>query len=327
MKFLFYTLFFSAMLAGCNADDDGNKALLNEPAYHALTDSIRQQPQNPELYYKRGALLLQNNQMNFAEADLKKAYSLKKEEQYALGIVNVLRRKNTDSAIVFIQEASKELPQSIALRISLARGYQQKGDLTAATVVCNEIIAEFPNQLDALLLKAEILQQQKKGAEALATLETAYTYAPFDAELVHNLAFQYAEARNPKVLKLCDSLIRADVTGKHAEPYYFKGVYYANLNNLKQAISFFNEAIQHDYYFLDAYMDKGNLQFDNGQYKEALITFELATTVSPTFAEAYYWLGKTKEVLGDKSEAKLDYQRAYGLDKTLTEAKAAADKL
>ena len=74
-------------------------------------------------------------------------------------------------------------------------------------------------------------------------------------------------------------------------------------------------------------MDKGNLLYDAKQYKEALQTFELATTVSPTFAEAYFWLGKTKEAMGDIKEAKLDYQRAYGLDKTLSEAKVAADKL
>ena len=90
---------------------------------------------------------------------------------------------------------------------------------------------------------------------------------------------------------------------------------------------FFNQAIQHDYYFLDAYMEKGSLFYNAKNYEEALETFELAAKVSPTFAEAYYWMGKTKEALGQKEEAKLDYQRAYGLDKTLTEAKQAADKL
>jgi hypothetical protein len=31
--------------------------------------------------------------------------------------------------------------------------------------------------------------------------------------------------------------------------------------------------------------------------------------------------------LGNKEDAKLNYQRAYGLDKTLTEAKEATDRL
>ncbi|MFN2439468.1 MAG: tetratricopeptide repeat protein [Chitinophagaceae bacterium] len=88
-----------------------------------------------------------------------------------------------------------------------------------------------------------------------------------------------------------------------------------------------NEAIRQDYYFLDAYMEKGQILYNQKNYTEARKTFQLAATVSPTFADAYYWLGKSDEALGDKNEAKLNYQRAYGLDKSLTEAKAAADKL
>jgi tetratricopeptide (TPR) repeat protein len=323
VAFIFLILFFS-----CNNQDEAETdSLLKSEPYSNLSDSIRQQPKNADLYYKRGVLLFQNEQFVYAEKDLKKAWTLQPTEQYALSVANALRRKNTDSAISFIEQALQKLSQSISLRISLARGYQQKGNLDKAVAICDEIINVYPNQLDALQLKAELLQAQNKTAEALTTLEKAYSYAPGDAELAHNLAFAYAEAKNPKIIALCDSLIKSDVEAKHAEPYYFKGVYYANIGNKSQALNFFNEAVQHDYYFLDAYMDKGNLFYDARNYKEALKTFELAATVSPTFAEAYYWMGKTKEAMGNKAEAKLDYQRAYGLDKTLKEAKEAADKL
>jgi tetratricopeptide (TPR) repeat protein len=104
-------------------------------------------------------------------------------------------------------------------------------------------------------------------------------------------------------------------------------LYYVNTGNKTEALKQLNAAIQHDYYFLDAYMEKGQLYYNSQQYNEAIKTFQLATTITPTFADAYYWLGKTKEAMGNKAEAKLDYQRAYGLDKSLLEAKQAADKL
>jgi len=53
----------------------------------------------------------------------------------------------------------------------------------------------------------------------------------------------------------------------------------------------------------------------------------LALKVSATYADAYYWLGKCQEAMGKKEDARLSYQRAYGLDKSLTEAKEAADRL
>lgn len=327
MKSYLPLVVFLLLLLSCADNTDATNDLLRQEPYSGLTDSIQQQGGNAELYYKRGALFLQNDKIDYAEQDLRKAWNLKKDEQYALGVANVLRRKHVDSGIAFLQKASGELPQSIALKIGLARGYQQKNELDKAIAVCDQVIAAYPNQLDALQLETELLQAQNKPAEALVTLEKAYSYAPSDAELAHQLAFTYAQNKNPRALSLCDSLIKADVKGVHAEPFYFKGVYYANTGNKAQALSFFNQAIQHDYNFLDAYMDKGNLLFEAKDYKQALQTFELATTISPTFADAYFWLAKTKEAMGNKSEAKLDYQRAYGLDKTLTEAKQAADKL
>jgi len=38
-------------------------------------------------------------------------------------------------------------------------------------------------------------------------------------------------------------------------------------------------------------------------------------------------MGKCNEAMGNLTEAKLNYQRAFSLDNTFTEAKEAADKL
>jgi len=314
------------VLAACTNGENAN-ALLSQEPYNKLTDSIQQAPNKADLYYKRGVLLFQNNQLPYAQADLQKAWTLAPTEEHALSLTTLLARKHSDSAIHFVQTALQKLPESVALQVGLARGYQQKGDLQRALTQCNQVLAKHPNSIDALLLKADLQKTLNQEAEALKTLEQAYRLAPFDAELVHNLAFAYAEAKNSKVLALADSLIASDITAIHAEPYYFKGLYYANIGNKTEALKQLDAAIQHDYYFLDAYMEKGQLYYNDKQYAEALKTFQLATTVTPTFADAYYWLGKTKEAMGDKTEARLDYQRAYGLDKSLTEAKQAADKL
>ena len=250
MKYCVY-IFMIFLFFSCNNNDiEETDSLLKGEPYAIITDSIQLEPMNAGLYYKRGILLLQNEQFNYAEKDFRKAWTIKPDEQNALGIVNVLRRKNTDSAILFVEEALNKVPESIALKISLVRGYQQKAELEKALSICNSIIEEYPGQIDALQLKAEILQAQNKSEEAIATLEEAYAYAPGDAELVHSLAFNYAQTKNVKTIALSDSLIAADREGKHAEPYYFKGVYYANIGKKAGALVFFNQAIQHDYYFL-----------------------------------------------------------------------------
>lgn len=313
-------------VCACNDSDDA-AGLLQQPPYQVISDSIEKFPQDAALYYRRGSLLYKDGQKELAESDIKKAWQLAPKEEYGLSLATIYQDKSADTAIAFLQKASQQLPGSISLRIALARGHQAMDRHEEALRISNEVIAAHPNQLDALLLKYELLKSTGKEAEALEVLKTAYSYAPFDPELAHNLAFEYAMSGNEAALQLSDSLIKADVRQAHAEPYYFKALYYRKKGDDARALTLLEDAIRHDYYFIDAHMEKGELHYDRKRYKEALAAFRLVTTISPTYANGYYWLARSEEALGQKKEAKLNYQRAFGLDKTLTEAKTAADRL
>lgn len=320
-------LFVAISVVACSGHSSNENATLSQPPYNKLTDSIEQAPKDAGLYYRRGSLLYGNGEMKLAENDLRNAWRLDSKEEYALRLTTILKQKNSDTAIVFLQQALKKIPTSIGLHILLAKGYESKNELDKALAIADDIIKQYPGELDALMLKSEILKKQNKNAEALDLLEKAHSYAPGDVDLVHQLAFEYAEAKNPKVLSLADSLIKMDIEKRHPEPYYFKGLYYENTGNWKEAVKCFDEAIQHDFNFMDAYLDKGQTFFDQKKYADALKTFQLTTTVFPSKSLPYFWLGKTQQALGDKNEARLNYQRAFGLDKTFTEAKDSADRL
>jgi tetratricopeptide (TPR) repeat protein len=315
------------VLVSCTNGDDQDHNLLSQRPYDKLTDSIKQFPKNAELYYRRGTLLYSHQEIALAENDLKNAWKLQPTEEHALGVSTLLKQKNQDEAINFLEEAIKKLPNSIFIQIQLAQGYKAKGQLERSLELCNQVIEKYPNNIDALLLKADILKTRGQNGEAMTTLETAYRLAPGDVELVHTLAFDYAEAKNPKAVSLSDSLIKADTQKSHAEPYYFKGVYYSNTGNYEEAIKQFDKAIQTNYNFINAYINKGIAYYDQKKYKQAFEVFTLAAKVFPDEADPYYWLGKTQEATGNKDEARLNYQRAYGLDKSFTEAKEAADRL
>ena len=328
MRKLFFILICFIFFVSCSGNKNSKgQEILSQPPYHKLSDSIDKAPKDAQLYFRRGTLLYSNGEITLAENDLRTAWQLDPKEEHGLRLTTILRQKNSDTAIAFLQQAVKKLPGSIALQILLARGYQSKNELEKSLAICNDVIKRYPGQLDALTLKSEILKQQNKNDEALLVLEEAYAYAPGDVELVHQLAFEYAEAKNPKVLALADSLIKVDTEKRHAEPYYFKGLYHENKGNYQEAIKYFDEAIQHDYNFLDAYLDKGQTYYDQKKYTDALKAFQFTTTVFPSEAMPYYWIGKSQQALGKNDEAKINYQRAYGLDKTLTEAKDSADRL
>ena len=301
--------------------------ILSKQPFTLLTDSIKKEPGRDDLFFRRAEMLNKNNFPEPALADFKKAWSLKKDEKYALGISTLLLDKKPDSAILFLNHAMKELPNSFLLHLTLARAYDSQNQTDEALKICNEILARIPDQVDVLKMKADLLDKKDDPAGAIKILETAYSLTPFDIDLNYALAYKYAESKNAKVIRLCDSLIKKDSLQLHAEPYYYKGIYFSNINDKTKALALFNEAIQHDYYYLNAYIEKGRIQYDQKKFNDALKTFRLANTISATFPDAYFWMGKCEEALGQKEEAKLNYQRAYGLDKTFTEAKEAADKI
>jgi tetratricopeptide (TPR) repeat protein len=316
-------------IGGCNDHEQTSpyEDLLSRPPYANLTDSIHQSPSNADLYYRRGMLLSKNNNNPPALVDLKKAWSLNQKESYAMAISNILLESKPDSAISFLQDALKVLPASIPLNMNLVQAYAGEQKFDNALVICNTILEKHPDQPAVLMMKSDLLEQKNDSLGSLRALEQAYQFAPFNEGLCYSLAFKYAQGKSPKALALCDSLLRYDTAERKGEPYYFKGVYYANMNNIPQALSYFDKAIEYDYTFLDAYMEKGKIFYDKKKYDEAAKIFQLALRVSATYADAYYWLGKCQEASGQGEEAKLNYQRAYGLDKSLTEAKEAAEAI
>jgi tetratricopeptide (TPR) repeat protein len=301
--------------------------ILSQPPYNRITDSLKKNPSDAAKYYRRGLLLQNNNYQDAALADFQKAWSVSPQEEYGVAVSNILLQKLPDSAIRFLKSALQKIPSSLFFKLNLADAYVNQNKLDAAIKIINDLLETEPGLINAWLMKSELLEKTNNKTEALKALEKAYQLAPFDVDLSYDLAYKYAENKNPKALALSDSLLKMDTSGRHAEPYYFKGIYFSNSGDQEKAFHFFDMAIQHDYYLVNAYLEKGRILYEKRKFYEALKVFQLAATIKPTFADAYYWMGKCQEKLNQKEDARLNYQRAYGLDKTLTEAKEAADKL
>ncbi|MFZ1856089.1 MAG: tetratricopeptide repeat protein, partial [Chitinophagaceae bacterium] len=178
------------LISSCNdkGTDSPFGEILNRPPYAGLTDSIKQEPQNDELFFRRAVLFNTNNLPEPALADFKTAWEIKKDERYAYGISNLLLDKKPDSAILFLKQSLADLPNSFLLQLTLARSYDAQGRTDEALKLCNEILQKNPEQVDVIKMKAALLSKKGNIAEAISILEKAYQLTPYDIDLNYDLA-------------------------------------------------------------------------------------------------------------------------------------------
>lgn len=169
----------------------------------------------------------------------------------------------------------------------------------------------------------------KKLIDTTATihnLETNFSQHP-DINTGLKLANLYAETKDPKTVELCNALLAKDTARELTDAVFIKGIYYANINDTVAAMHLFEECINRDWKFIEAYIEKGILQYEQKNFAGAVKTFELAIKVANTYPDAYYWLGKCQEAIGDKEQARDNYYRTLALDKEFKEAEEGIKRL
>ena len=90
---------------------------------------------------------------------------------------------------------------------------------------------------------------------------------------------------------------------------------YRNAGNIKEAMFFYQKAIEINPAFAEAYNNLGLLYFEKlGKANEALILFNKAIGLKPSYPLAYYNRGKVYQDRGDLDKAISDYDKAIELD-------------
>lgn len=324
-------LIFSVFSGGCNGsgnkDGDEASALLQNLPYTALSDSIRRFPGNAGLYFRRAILLSQNKAHELALADYKKSWELAPNEEtglrYAAGLSITGRPVEK---IRLLQDCIQKFPNEPAFERLLGETYMDADQFKEAMNIYDGLLAKDSADFEAWYEKGLVLEQLKDTAGAITALKKAFQLQPLNTYALE-LAHLYAENKNPVSLKICDEIIARDSLMELADPFFIKGIFYANTGKYEQAITQFDSCIKRDWKFTDAYIEKGIAFFKQKNYDGALNTFRMAATVSNTNPDAYYWMGRCYEAINRKAEAVLNYERAISLDKHFTEAREALKRV
>lgn len=220
-----------------------------------------------------------------------------------------------------------EFPDSMGLRLQLIDAYDSIGNYKLALGHMDSLLLKDSLNYGLWYRKALLQENAKDTTGALQSYKYAIRVYPAPDALLA-AANLLAEQKNPTSLALCKQVAKLRMGREYAAHCFFiSGVYYARFGDNKNALLSFNQCIYNDLYYMEAYMEKGFIYFDNKKVEEAEQVFTTVITLKNTYTDGYYWLAKCEETLNKPNEAINNYQKAITLNPKLIEAGVALKRL
>ena len=168
--------------------------------------------------------------------------------------------------------------KQIEVLFKRALEHHQKGEITKAEALYNQIIKLEPNHADALHLLGVIAHQRGEHIGAIEFIKKALSQKE-DAGYFNNL-----------------------------------GEAYRALNDNESAIKYYKSSVKCDVGFYMAWNNMGNALVPLRKYKEAINSYKHAIDIRPNYYEAYNNLGNILVTLGDNQEAIKCFRHALKLN-------------
>lgn len=214
-----------------------------------------------------------------------------------------------------LMEKVKAKPDSAGLRFKLAVALDSIGAYKPAMEQVDSLIKKDTANYALWFTKGRIAEDAGDTLLALQSYDKALRIYPA-ADAMLALANLYAEQKNERALLICANVKRLSLGRDYdAHADFIAGIYNARVNNKAKAIAFFDNCIANDYTYMEAYIEKGLVYFDNKEYNEALGVFKFASTINALDADTYYWQGRCYEMMNIKDSAILRFRQALNLEK------------
>jgi len=238
------------------------------------------------------------------------------------------KRLRTNTALLHqLEQQITKNPDSSGLRLKLVDVLDSLNQYKEATVQMDSLIKKDSLNYGLWFRKAKLLETAKDTFNAILSYTKAIKIYPSpDGQL--QLANLLAESKNENALVLCQRVQELRLGRDYsAHCNFIAAVYFARIGNKQKATQLFDACINDNFAYMEAYLEKGFILYDDKQFADALKIFQMAAKINNTYADAYYWEAKCFEAMNKKEEAIKNYQTALLLDKDLKEAKDALKRL
>jgi Tfp pilus assembly protein PilF len=216
---------------------------------------------------------------------------------------------NEDRALAELLAAERLDPKYPTVKLKLAAAYMARGDRVQARAKLDECLALMPRNTAALLLAAEIVEQDNDLYRArqllLAAMDTTSNPLPW----MRYAEFLQRHHENDKAL----TVVRQALTLEpgNATLHNLAGILLADTGDRAGAEQEFRTATTFDRHAPDAWINLGRLAARRDQWPAALTAYQRALQIAPDSPVAGYQIAIVHWKLGDRAQAEQELRRVH----------------
>ncbi|MGI9191574.1 MAG: tetratricopeptide repeat protein [Chitinophagaceae bacterium] len=293
----------------------------------SLDEAIEKNPNQAELYFKRGIAWHKAGNDSLALSDFNNAVqrdSMQAKYYSAIGDL-MFEHKDISGSIPWIQRAIALNPNDEVAHLKMAKMFFYTEDYPKAFAEINTVLRGNVYNAEAYFLKGMCYKGMKDTNKAISSFQTAVQTEPKMAEAHMQLALLFEARRDPLALNYFENAYRAD--SSNLEPLYGQGMFWQNQEKYTEAKKVFQRIISLDRTYPTSYYNIGWMLLQEDSTEKAARFFSMAIQEKPDYAEAYYNRGLCYEIQGDVKKASDDYDQALVFNPALTACVNAKQRL
>ncbi|MCX6230883.1 MAG: tetratricopeptide repeat protein [Bacteroidetes bacterium] len=311
-KNYFLFLFIVLISVSCKPKhQEVNKSNTTLDQIAVLTEKIKKDDKNAELYNSRAKLYLVSNKLNDALGDINKAIlNDDKKADYYITLSDIYLAMNlVNKTQSSLEKAISLSSQSVEAYVRLAELnlYLKKYDETHKNA--DKAISIQLNTPKAFFIKAFAYKEAGDSTKAVALFLKTIEVEPEYYDAYMQLGLMFSNRKNKLAIDYFNSAL--NIKPQSIEALYGLGMFYQENGNQDAAVKSYKSILAIDPKYKHAYYNIGyiNLVYKE-DYNEAIKNFTDAITVDQNYAEAYYNRGYAYELLKQFDKARNDYKTA-----------------
>ncbi len=205
------------------------------------------------------------------------------------------------------------ITMSIAEAFELALEHHRAGRLGQAKTIYIQILAQEPDDPDALQLLGLIAHDENQHGDAVYLIARAIAINPAVAEYHANLGVAlWGAKRFDEAIAAYRAAIERDPNA--ADAHFNLGNALKDQGLYDEAVAAFRRALQLDPGLVDALVSLGGTFREQGLLDEAVAVYSNAIEIAPACAQAHSQLGFARSLQGQVDQALEHYRTAMALD-------------